>query len=75
MTTSITGDGGITFPDGGTSAPAAKALQTDATQATGWVMKPVGTDLVGYYNNVKMFKVSSTGDATFAGNVTAYGTI
>lgn len=41
----------------------------------GWTVQQSGTDLLFKYNGTNRMKVSSTGDLTVSGNVTAYGTV
>jgi hypothetical protein len=45
------------------------------TNAGGWSVTPTGTDLIFNYNGTNVAKLSSTGNLTVIGNVTAYGTI
>jgi hypothetical protein len=48
---------------------------TQITNAGGWNVTPTGTDLIFSYNGTNVGKLSSTGNFTVIGNVTAYGTI
>lgn len=47
---------------------------SQAIQFGSWTILLDGTDLEFRYNNVAKFKLDSSGNATAAGNVTAYGT-
>jgi hypothetical protein len=54
---------------------------TNATNATkitnlgGWGITPSGTTLFFSYNGTNVATLSSVGDLTVIGNITAYGTI
>lgn len=41
----------------------------------GWTAEQSGTDILFKYNGANRFKVDASGNATFAGNVTAYGAV
>lgn len=64
-----------------TTAASCSGNSLTATSATkiensgGWSVTPSGTTLFLNYNGTNVAKLSSTGDLTVAGNVTAYGTI
>lgn len=48
---------------------------TNITNAGGWSVTPSGTDLFFNYNGTNVGVLTSTGDFTVIGNVTAYGTV
>jgi hypothetical protein len=82
---------GLAYGNGTSAFTAATAAQvvavisttavTNATNSTritnsgGWNVTPTGTDLIFNYNGTNVAKLSSTGNFTVIGNVTAYGTI
>jgi hypothetical protein len=82
---------GLAYGNGTSAFTAATAAQvvavisttavTNATNSTritnsgGWNVTPTGTDLIFNYNGTNVGKLSSTGNLTVIGNVTAFGTI
>ncbi len=59
----------------GSAETAGVAGQAYKLSSVDWTFEQQGTDLVASYGGVRRFKVDSSGNATFVGNVTAYGTV
>jgi hypothetical protein len=57
-------------------APSASPSFTGVVSiGAGWTVQQSGTDLLFKYNGTNRMKISSAGDLTVSGNVTAYGTV
>jgi hypothetical protein len=60
----------------GNAATATNATNaTQITNAGGWNVTPSGTTLYFSYNGTNVGSLTSAGDFTCIGNVTAYGTV
>jgi len=79
VTGDVTGNAGTVtngvYTTGNQSIGGNKTFTGTTGIGANWTVFQSGTDLVFAYNGTRRFKISSTGDMTVSGNVTAYGTV